>query len=193
MLRLYREEGLEVRTKRRRKLTARLRVLPPLPERTDEHWSIDFVADQLATGQRVRILTAVDHFSRECVCLEAGYHIPASVVTTALEHAITRRATPKVITLDNGTEFTSSHFDAWAHQYGIRLDFIAPGKPVQNTYIESFNGRLRDVCPNQHWFGSLMDAQEALVVWREEYNKIRPHSSLGNVPPEVLAARWLAG
>ncbi len=193
VLRLYRVEGLEVRTKRRRKLTARLRVLPPLPERIDEHWSLDFVSDQLATGQRIRIFTALDHYSRECVCLEAGYHVPAPLVTTVLEQAVTRRATPKVLTLDNGTEFTSSHFDAWAHRRGIRLDFIAPGKPVQNTYIESFNGRLRDECLNQHWFGSLAEAQAHLATWRKEYNKTRPHSSLGDVPPEVFAARWLAG
>ncbi len=193
VLRLYREEGLEVRTKRRRKLTARLRVLPPLPERIDEHWSLDFMADQLATGQRFRILAALDHFSRECVCLEAAYHVPACAVTAALEAAIVQRAHPKVLTLDNGTEFTSSHFDAWAHRHGIRLDFIAPGKPVQNTYIESFNGRLRDECLNQHWFRSLAEARETLAAWREEYNKTRPHSSLGDVPPEVFAARWLAG
>lgn len=103
VLRLYREEGLEVRTKRRRKLTARLRVLPPLPERIDEHWSLDFMVDQLATGQRVRILAALDHFSRECVCLEVAYHVPASAVTAALDGAIAQRARPKVLTLDNGT------------------------------------------------------------------------------------------
>ena len=97
-----------------------------------------------------------------------------------------------MLTLDNGTEFTSRHFDAWAHREGIQLDFIAPGRPVQNTYIESFNGRLRDECLNQHWFRSLTEARDVIVAWREEYNKTRPHSSLGDVPPEAFAARWLA-
>jgi putative transposase len=140
-------------------------VLPPLPERIDEHWSIDFLADQLATGQRFRILAALDHFSRECVCLEAAQHVPAPAVTALLDGAMAQRARPRVLTLDNGTEFTSSHFDAWAHRHGIRLDVIAPGKPVQNPYIESFNGRLRDECLNQHWFGSLAEARQTLAAW----------------------------
>jgi putative transposase len=123
---------------------------------------------------------------------EAAHHVPAAAVTALLDGVIVRRARPKVLTLDNGTEFTSSHFDAWAHRQGIRLDFIAPGKPVQNTYIESFNGRLRDECLNQHWFGSLAEARDSLAAWSEEYNKTRPHSSLGDVSPEVFAARWLA-
>jgi putative transposase len=192
VLRVYREEGLAVRTKHRKKLAARLRVLPPAPVRVDQHWSLDFVADQLATGPRFRILTVLDHFSRECVWLEVADHLPAEVVTAALDAAIAHRRKPAVLTLDNGTEFTSRHFDAWAHQEGIQLDFIAPGRPVQNTYIESFNGRLRDECLNQHWFRSLTEARDAIVAWREEYNKTRPHSSLDDVPPEVFAARWLA-
>lgn len=192
VLRVYREEGLAVRTKHRKKLAARLRVLPPAPVRVDQHWSLDFVADQLATGPRFRILTVLDHFSRECVWLEVADHLPAEAVTAALEGAIGQRRKPAVLTLDNGTEFTSRHFDAWAHREGVQLDFIAPGRPVQNTYIESFNGRLRDECLNQHWFRSVAEAREIILGWREEYNKTRPHSSLDDLPPEVFAARWLA-
>lgn len=192
VLRLYREEGLMVRTKRRRKLTSRIRVLPPLPEAANEHWSIDFVSDQLATGQRFRVLTAVDHFTRECLCAEAGFHLRSESVTRALDAVLAERGKPKVITLDNGTEFTASHFDGWAHRLGVQLDFIAPGKPVQNAYIESFNGKLRDECLNQHWFNSLDQAREVLAAWREDFNKTRPHSSLGDVAPEAFRARWLA-
>jgi putative transposase len=191
VLRLYREEGLAVRIRRRRKLTARLRVLPPPATRPNEHWSIDFLADQLATGHRFRIFTAVDHFSRECVCLVAGDRLPAETVIDALERTIAERGTPRVLTLDNGTEFTSLRFDAWAQRRGIRLDFITPGRPVQNSYIESFNGRLRDECLNEHWFASLTEARAQLAIWREEYNKTRPHSSLGDAAPTTFAARWL--
>jgi putative transposase len=192
VLRLYREEGLMMRTKRRRKLAARIRVLPPLPETANEHWSIDFVSDQLATGHRFRAFTAVDRFTRECLCLEAGFHLPAQTVTRALDVLVAQRGRPKVITLDNGTEFMARHFDAWAHRLSIRLDFIAPGKPVQNAYIETFNGKLRDECLNQHWFASLGQARGVLEAWREDFNKTRPHSSLGDVAPELFRARWLA-
>jgi len=170
VLRVYREEGLAVRSKHRKKLAARLRVLPPAPMRTDQHWSIDFLADQLATGQRIRILTVLDHFSRECVWVEVVDHLPAEVVTAALEAAIAQRQKPAVLTMDNGTEFTSRHFDAWAHREGIQLDFIAPGRPVQNTYIESFHGRLRDECLNQHGFRSVADARDVIAAWRQEYD-----------------------
>lgn len=191
VLRLYREEGLTVRIRRRRKLAARLRVLPPLATRPNEHWSIDFMTDQLATWPRFRIFTAVDHFSRECVCLAAASRFPAEAVIGALERSIAERGAPKVLTLDNGTEFTSLRFDAWAQRRGIRLDFIAPGRPVQNSYIESFNGRLRDECLNEHWFANLGEARAQLATWCEEYNKTRPHSSLGDRAPTTFAARWL--
>jgi putative transposase len=146
----------------------------------------------LATGQRIRVLTAIDYFTRECVCLEAGFHLPAPTVTATLDQAIARRAAPQIITCDNGSEFTSSHVDAWADRRKIRLDFIAPGRPIENTYIESFNGKLRDECLSEHWFVSLDEARTTLAAWREEYNKTQPHSSLDDLPPEVFAARWLA-
>jgi len=192
VLRLYREESLAVRTKRRRKLAARLRVMPPLVGRANEHWAIDFVSDQLESGARFRVLTAVDCFTRECLCLHASFRLLAPDVTAALDQVIRERGRPKTITLDNGTEFTSSHFDAWACRGGVQLDFIAPGKPVQNAHIESFNGRLRDECLNQSWFASLDDARLTLSAWRDDYNKTRLHSSLGDVAPEVFEARWIA-
>jgi len=118
--------------------------------------------------------------------------MPAAVVTDALDHAMLRRAAPLIITCDNGSEFTSSYVDALADRRKIRLDFIAPGRPIENPYIESFNGKPRGECLSEHWFVSLDDARATLAAWREEYNKTRPHSSLDDLAPEVFAARWLA-
>ena len=145
---------------------------------------MDFVSDQLATGQRFRALTVIDLFSRECVLIEAGTSLPAIKVTEALDKIMTDRGQRRVITIDNGTEFTSRHFEFWAHQRGIRLDFIAPGRPVENCYIESFNGKFRDECLSENWLGSLSSAKQAIEIWRLEYNKNRPHSSLENLAPE---------
>ena len=178
-----------VRIKRRKKRAARIRVLPPQASQPNEQWSIDFVADQLADGRRFRIFTAIDKFSRECVCLDVAMSQPSQRVTATLDRVISKRTKPLTITLDNGTEFTANHFDAWAHHRGIRLDFIAPGRPMENGFIESFNGRFRDECLNEHWFKSLEEARELIESWRLEYNKTRPHSSLGGLAPEVFLAR----
>lgn len=188
-LRIYREEGLAVRSKKRKKRIARLRVVPPPPSGINQRWSMDFVADQLRTGQRVRALTVIDHFSRECVLIEAGVSLPALRVTEALDKMMVERGQPNVITTDNGTEFTSRHFDSWAHHRGIKLDFIAPGRPVENCYIESFNGKFRDECLNENWFRNLATAKLAIEKWRLDYNKNRPHSSLDNQTPEQFVAR----
>lgn len=155
--RIYREEGLMVRTKRR----------------------------------RFRVLTAVDQFSRECVLIEADRSLPAQAVTEALDRAIRKYGKPETITIDHGTEFTSNHFDQWAYQWGIQLDFIAPGRPVENGFIESFNGKLRDECLKLHWFESLPSARRLIETWRWEYNNSRPHSSLGNRAPAAYVAELL--
>lgn len=189
VLRIYREEGLSVRSKKRRKRIARLRVMPPPATGINEHWSMDFVADQLATGQRFRALTVIDHFSRECVLIEAAVSLPAVKVTEALDKVMADRGQPRIITTDNGTEFTSGHFDSWAHRRGIKLDFIAPGRPVENSYIESFNGKFRDECLSENWFDGLVSARLAIEEWRQDYNKNRPHSSLDNLAPEQFLAR----
>jgi len=190
--RIYKDEGLAVRTTRRRKRASHVRV--PLPEatRANERWSIDFVSDALVEGKHVRILTAVDQFTRECVCIEAASSMPSRAVTEALDRAITERGKPASITCDHGSEFTCNHFDAWAYERQIHLDFIRPGKPVENAFIESFNGKLRDECLNATWFTSLAHARAAIVAWRRDYNESRPHSSLGDLAPAVYAARLLA-
>lgn len=145
------------------------------------------MADEFTSGRWFRILTVIDQHSRECLALKAGVSLPAQVVTDVLDGIIQMRGAPAALKLDNGTEFTSRHFDAWAYLSGIQLDFIRPGRPVENGFIESFNGKLRDECLSQHWFLSLQEAQEQLVAFREDYNETRPHSSLGNIPPSVYA------
>jgi len=161
--------------------------------RVDERWSMDFVTDQLAGGRYFRVFTVVDQFSRECVALHAGVSIRSKDVGEALDAAIRRRSAPSSITCDNGTEFTSRYFDAWAYFRKIGLDFIRPGKPVENAFIESFNGRFRDECLNQDWFTDLADAQVAMAAWKQDYNESRPHTSLGGLAPQEYVAQLLAG
>lgn len=182
--RLYREEGLMVRRKTRRKIASQLRAKPPTPIRANERWSMDFVSDVLVDGRRFRTLNVLDLYTREALAMEVAFSLPSEAVTRALDRVIAVRGTgPEVITIDNGTEFTSCHFDSWAHDRGIRLDFIRPGKPVENGYVESFNGKYRDECLSQSWFLSLDDARATIASWKKEYNETRPHSSLGNLAP----------
>jgi putative transposase len=187
--RLYREEGLTVRVKRRKKLASHARVRPPAAARVNDRWSMDFVSDSLSDGRKSRGLTVIDSFTRECLALKVARSLPSRSVTEVLDDVIARRGGPRTIQVDNGSEFTANHFDAWAYFHGIHVDFIRPGKPVDNAHIESFNGRLRDECLNSNWFESVDDARAALQDWRRDYNEVRPHSSLGDVPPAVFAAQ----
>lgn len=164
-----------MRTKSPQKLVAKVRVSLGAPTLPDERWSIAFVSDNLADGSRYRALTVVDACTRESVVIEVARSLSATSVTRALSCAIATRGKPRAITLDNGSEFTSRVFDAWAHEHGIALDFIRPGKPVENAFIESFNGRLRDECRNTHWFLSLDHAKEGIEAWSRAYNRLRPH------------------
>ena len=186
--RLYREEGLSRRLKRRRKRSSVLRVVLNKPQRLNQHWSMDFVSDNLFTGRRFRILTVVDDFSRECPVLEADHSLTGLRVTRVLDRIALTRGLPEVITVDNGPEFISKAMDAWAYSKGVKLHFIQPGKPTQNAYIESFNGKFRDECLNEHIFVSLEDARRKIETWREDYNTHRPHQSLNNMTPDEFAA-----
>ena len=189
--RLYCEEGLQVRIKRRKKLASGTRLKPTCARRVNERWTMDFVSDALADGRRIRVLTVIDSFTRECLTMKVAQSLPAAAVTDALEEVIGQRGAPEAIQVDNGSEFTSNHFDAWAYLREIQLDFIRPGKPIDNAYIESFNGRLRDECLNSSWFQSLDDARQAIQDWRRDYNDVRPHSGLGDLPPSEFAAKLL--
>ena len=181
--RIYREEGLSLRLKRRKKKIAMLRVKLPEPKRVNQRWSMDFVSDSLCTGQRFRVLAILDDFSRECLALEVDTSIGGARVVNTLERLAELRGLPDVITIDNGPEFTGKTLDEWAYRNGVKLNFIRPGKPVENAYIESFNGKMRDECLNQNWFITLKDAREVLEAWRIDYNEFRPHSSLGDLSP----------
>ena len=163
------------------------RVTAPTPERPNQRWSMDFVADALANGLRIRVLTVIDDFTRESLAMEVDTSLPGLRVTRVLDQLAVKRGLPELITVDNGPEFAGMALDAWAYAHGVRLHFIEPGKPVQNAYIESFNGRLRDECLNEHWFMSLPTARTIVENWREDYNAVRPHSALGNRTPEEFA------
>ena len=191
--RIYRldtEDGLAVRTKVRKKITRRARVPAQRATRPNEKWSMDFVAAGLLDGRWFRVLTVVDQFTRECLLLLGDSSLTGHKVALALSQVIAERATPASITVDNGTEFCSRAMEAWASQFGVQLDFIRPGKPVENSYIESFNGRLRDECLNVEVFFALADVRDKLEYWRQDYNQVRPHSALRDNAPACFAAQW---
>jgi putative transposase len=176
--RLYRLEGLMVRRKKRKRLAGTQRVPLARPTGPDEHWCMDFTSDQLSDARRFRTLNIVDVFTRECLAIEVSRSLPAQRVVRVLERILAEHGAPKRITVDNGPEFISRAVDAWAYQHGVILDFIQPGKPMQNGFIESFNGRFRDECLDRHWFTSLDDAMATIAAFRRFYNAERPHSSL---------------
>lgn len=187
--RLYREEELIVRTKQRRKM-ARRRPLArsSVAARRNQRWSMDFVSDKLSDGRSFRILTMIDQFTRECVVLEADRSMTGMKVAQALERAKDERGSlPETITVDNGSEFCSRALEAWAMANEVQLCFIRPGRPVENGFIESFNGRLRDECLNVEWFASLEDARNKLAIFRQHYNHQRPHSALADRTPAGFA------
>jgi putative transposase len=188
--RLYTADGLAVRTKVRKKIARRARVPVQGATRPNEKWSMDFVAARLLDGRWFRVLTVVDQFTRECLLLLADSSLTGHKVALALSQVVAERGAPVSITVDNGTEFYSRAMEAWAYQYGVQLDFIRPGRPTENGYIESFNGRLRDECLNVQVFFALADVREKLELWRHDYNQVRPHSSLRDHPPEVFARQW---
>jgi len=181
--RIYSEEGLQVRTKKRKKLT-RPRIPMILPTHQDERWSIDFVSDQLASGRRFRVLNIVDDFTRECVGQLVDTSISGARMTRFMDH-LGRK--PRTIVCDNGPELTSKAMFFWTKEREIKLHFIQPGKPTQNAFVESFNGKFREYCLNLHWFRSLHEARFEIERWRKHYNEVRPHSSLGRLPPRQFA------
>jgi putative transposase len=189
--RLYTEEGLIVRTKRRKERAQRQRIAQGVAVRPNGRWSMDFVAQRLADGRWIRVLTVVDQFTRECLCLHADTALSGEKVAAALDVIVAERGAPLSITVDNGTEFASRAMDFWAYTNGVHLDFIRPGRPVENGYIESFNGKLRDECLNVEVFFSLADARKKLALWREDYNQHRPHSALDDRTPAEFAASWV--
>ena len=164
--RIYREEKLQVRRKRRKRLLARDRVPMPIPEGANQRWSMDFVSDQLATGRRFRVLNVVDDYSRECIGQIVDISITGERVSRLLDRVMLDRSRPEAIVTDNGPEFTSKAMHLWSQRTGVTLRFIQPGKPIQNALVESFNGKFRDACLNEHWFLDLADARRTIEAWR---------------------------
>lgn len=193
VFRVYQEERLQVRRKKR-KCTAKYRGAPRIePSRRNERWSMDFVHDRTADGRNLKILNVVDDFTRECLAIEVDTSIGGQRVALVLDRIVASRGRPAAILSDNGPEFTGRAMDAWAHERGIKLQFIDPGKPMQNAYVESFNGKLRDECLNENWFLGVLDTRQITGAWRVDYNRVRPHSSLGNQTPHEFAAGLVSG
>ena len=188
MQRVYREEGLGLkqRPKRRRRAAEhpreRIRATA-----ANQIWSLDFMADQLTDGRRFRVLTIVDVFTRESLAVEVGASLKGTDVVEVLNQIRARRGAPKMLFCDNGSEFSSQIMDLWAYQNGVRIDFSRPGKPTDNAFIETFNGTLRAECLDTHWFGTLPEAKETIEAWRKEYNESRPHRALGERTPMEFA------
>lgn len=186
--RVYRERNLQVRHRRKRRTAVPRRGPQPTPvAQPHQRWSMDFMSDQLADRRRIRVLNVLDESTRQCLAAETDTSIPGLRVCRVLDRLVERYGTPQSLLVDNGPEFTGTALDEWAYRHGVRLEFIAPGKPTQNPYIESFNGKMRDECLNAHWFTTLSDARRILSAWRHDYNTVRPHSSLGDLTPEQFA------
>jgi putative transposase len=188
--RLYKEEGLMVRTRLRKKIARRRPVVVEFPTALNQRWSMDFVADRLEDGRKFRILTVVDQFTKECVALHAKPRLQGADLAEALDRAIREREKPVSITVDNGSEFAGKVMDAWSDLHQVQLAFIRPGKPTENAFTESFNGRLREECLNVELFRSMGEVIGKLAAWRQDFNHRRPHSSIDYLTPLEFAARY---
>jgi putative transposase len=182
--------GLQLRNKSpKRKVKAKLREDRKEPARRNDVWAMDFVHDQLFDGRKARVLTMVDAFMRYSPAIEARFNWRGATVVDVLERVYQEIGYPRTIRVDQGPEFISKDLDLWAYQHDVVLDFSRPGKPTDNAFIESFNGKFRAECLNAHWFMSLEDAREKMEAWRRDYNEVRPHSAIGNKPPISLVNR----
>ena len=185
--RLYRQANLAVRRRKKSKRPVNERVPLQLARTVNEVWSMDFVSDSLSGGRRLKYLTVADDFSHESVDIAVDFGISGQYVTRVLDRAALFRGYPQAVRTDNGPEFTSRAFIAWTQEHHIRHILIEPGRPMQNGYIESFNGKFRDECLNEHWFQSMRQVRTEIAAWRRDYNEVRPHSSIGRIPPARYA------
>lgn len=188
--RIYKENGLTLKLRKRRKRASMIRLKLPDSSKPNERWAMDFLSDGLWNGRKFKVLTVIDTFTKECLAIEADISINGERVTRVLDWLVLARGCPKVITTDNGPEFAGRALDRWAYNNNVLLDFIQPGKPIQNAFIESFNGRLRHECLNQHYFIALQEAKKIIENWRKEYNTFRPHGSLNGLTPEEFRKGW---
>jgi len=189
--RIYREEGLNLKNRKRKRRRSDIRLILPEVRNVNHIWAMDFMSDSLYNGRRFRILNIIDLFSRECIGIEVDFSITGHRVTRILDKIIFSRGKPEIIVCDNGPEFTGIALDQWAYRNGVKISFITAGKPVENAFIESFNGKFRDECLNDHWFQNINDAKNKIETWRIEYNNERPHSSLEDMTPVEFRNRSL--
>lgn len=189
--RVYHAADLMVRRRKRKRFAGIARQIKIMAVAPNQSWSMDFVSDGFVDGRRLRCLNIVDDFTKECLAIEVDTSLPGRRVASVLERLAESRGLPQSITVDNGPEFVSKALDEWAYRNQLKLRFIDPGKPQQNAYIESFNGKFRDECLNEHWFLSMHHARQVIAAWRQEYNDERPHSSLGYLTPNRFADSFL--
>jgi putative transposase len=189
--RVYHAAGLMVRRRKRKRIAGVERQVKMVALAPNQSWSMDFVSDGFVDGRRLRCLNIVDDFTKECLAIEVDTSLPGRRVVSVLERLAESRGLPQSVTVDNGPEFVSKALDEWAYRQLLHLRFIEPGKPQQNAYIESFNGKFRDECLNEHWFLSMRHARQVIAAWRQEYNDERPHSSLGYLTPNKFAESFL--
>ena len=187
--RLYRLEGLRLSIRGRKKLKSVTRTALPAPSKKNERWSMDFVHDRLWNGRKFRCLTVVDLYTRQCLAIEVDTSLAGMRVKRVLERLVEDNGKPEAIVVDNGPEFISQHVDEWAYRTGVELAFIRPGKPTDNAYIESFNGKFRDKCLNTHYFTTMQEAREKIGEWRDLHNNFLPHRSLKGLTPKEFAAQ----
>lgn len=185
--RIYREEGLSLRVRKRKKLKAVSRVPLSRPVRVNQQWSMDFIHDKLWEGRKFRSLSIVDTFTHECIALEVDTSLGGERVKRVLERLASERGLPEAITVDNGPEFISQVMDEWAYRRRVKLDFIRPGKPTDNPFVESFHDKFRDECLDDHYFSTLFEARSIIENWRIEFNTFRPHRTLKGLTPEEFS------
>lgn len=187
--RIYRQQGFSLKVRKRRRRISQIRLELPQAQRPNQRWSMDFVQASLWSGRRFRMLCVIDQFTKECPVIEVDFSINGTRVKRVLEWLTLTRQRPEAITVDNGPEFAGIVLDQWAYKNNVKLDFIRPGKPVENAYIESFNGKFRHECLNQHFFKTLEEAKNTIEDWRNWYNEFRPHASLGGLTPDIFAGQ----
>jgi len=188
--RIYQEQGFSLKVRKRKRRISQIRLKLPQATRPNQRWSMDFMQVALSNGRRFRLLCIIDQFTKECLLIIADFSISGTRVTRELDWLLLTYGKPEAITVDNGPEFAGIALDRWAYKNQVKLDFIRPGKPVENAYIESFNGKLRHECLNQDYFSNLEEARNKIEGWRTWYNEFRPHSSLDGLTPTEFIKQW---
>jgi len=187
--RIYREENLSLRKKKRKKFASLLRIPVPAPKYPNHIWSIDFIYDSLSSGRQLKTMPVLDEYTRRCHAIEVDTSLPGARVVDTLNRIALTQGLPEIIIIDNGPEFIGKALDEWAYERGVYLHFITPGRPVENNYVESFNDKFRQECLSEHWFLSLEYARQIIEEWRTDYNCQRPHSSLNDLTPEEYSVQ----